>query len=137
LRSLKPIFSNKINNSDLNFNDSEASLAAAQKIAHIGSWELDVVKNKITWSEEVFRIFGLDSTAPEPTSAQLLQMCHPEDRDLFQQTVTLTISQGISYKREFRFLHPSGQIIYVEGRGEAVFSETGEVIKLSGNSDGY
>jgi PAS domain S-box-containing protein len=116
----------------LKLQQSEASLAAAQKIAHIGSWEFDVVKNKITWSEEVFRIYGLDSTAPEPTFAQLLQMCHADDRDLFQQTVTLTISQGIPYKKEFRFLHPSGQIIYVEGRGEAVFSETGEVIKLLG-----
>ncbi|MEG4025197.1 PAS domain-containing protein [Microcoleus sp. S13C4] len=116
----------------LKLQQSEASLAAAQKIAHIGSWEFDLVTNKITWSEEVFRIFGLDSSATEPTSAQLVQMCHPDDRDLFQQTVTLTISQGISYKREFRFFHPSGHIIYVEGRGEAVFNETGEVIKLLG-----
>ncbi|MEG4218219.1 PAS domain-containing protein [Microcoleus sp. Pol14C6] len=116
----------------LKLQKSEASLAAAQKIAHIGSWEFDLVTNKITWSEEVFRIFGLDSSATEPTSAKLLKMCHPDDRELFQQTVSLTISQGISYKREFRFLHPSGQIIYLEGRGEAVFSETGEVIKLLG-----
>ncbi|MEG4069256.1 PAS domain-containing protein [Microcoleus sp. Pol11C2] len=116
----------------LKLQQSEASLAAAQKIAHIGSWEFDLVTNKITWSEEVFRIFGLDSSATEPRSAQLLKMCHPDDRELFQQTVSLTISQGISYKREFRFLHPSAQIIYVEGRGEAVFSESGEVIKLLG-----
>src|ERR671932_314102 len=95
----------------LKLQQSEASLAAAQKIAHIGSWEFDVVKTKITWSEEVFRIYGLDSTAPEPTFAQLLQMCHADDRDLFQQTVTLTISQGIPYKKEFRFFHPGGQII--------------------------
>ena len=116
----------------LKLQQSEASLAAAQKIAHIGSWEFDVVTNKFTWSEEVFRIFSLDSTAPEPTSAQLLQMCHPDDRDLFQQTFTYAISQGISYKKEFRFLHPSGQIFYVEERGEAVFNETREVIKLLG-----
>ncbi|MEG3989775.1 PAS domain-containing protein [Microcoleus sp. S28C3] len=116
----------------LKLQQSEASLAAAQKIAHIGSWEFDLVTKKITWSEEVFRIFGLDSTATEPRSAQLLKMCHPDDRDLFQQTVNLTISQGISYKKEFRFLHPSGQILYLEGRGEAVFNETAEVIKLLG-----
>ncbi|MEG5066708.1 PAS domain-containing protein [Microcoleus sp. B3-A4] len=116
----------------LKLQQSEASLAAAQKIAHIGSWEFDLVTHKITWSEEVFRIFGLDSTATEPTSAQLLKMCHPDDRHLFQKTVNLTISQGISYKREFRFFHTSGQIIYVEGRGEAIFNETEEVIKLLG-----
>ncbi|MEP6545152.1 PAS domain-containing protein [Microcoleus vaginatus GB1-A2] len=116
----------------LKLQHSEASLAAAQKIAHIGSWEFDVVTNKSSWSEEVFRIFGLDSTAPEPTSAQVLQMCHPDDRNLFQYTVILAISQGIPYKKEFRFLHPSGQILYVEARGEAVFNETQEVIKLFG-----
>ncbi|WP_445241502.1 response regulator [Microcoleus vaginatus] len=66
----------------LKLQHSEASLAAAQKIAHIGSWELDLVTHKITWSEEVFRIFGLDSTATEPTSAQLLKMCHPEGQTL-------------------------------------------------------
>ncbi len=116
----------------LKLQQSEASLAAAQRIAHIGSWEFDVVTNKITWSAEVFRIFGLDSTAPEPTSVQLLQMYHPDDRDLFQQTVSLAISQGTSYKKELRILHPGGQIRYVEGRGTSVFNETGEVVKLLG-----
>ncbi len=116
----------------LKVQQSEASLAAAQKIAHIGSWEFDVLTNKITWSEEVFRIFGLDSTAPEPTSAQVSQMYHPDDRDLFEQTVSRAISQGIPYKKEFRILHPSGQIGYIESRGEVVFNETGEVIQLLG-----
>ena len=116
----------------LKIEQSEASLAAAQKIAHIGSWEFDSLTNKITWSEEVFRIFGLDSTAPEPTSVQVLQMCHPDDRELFQQTVSLAISQGISYQKEFRILHPGGQIRHVEARGASVFGDTGEVIKLLG-----
>ncbi len=116
----------------LKVQQSEASLAAAQKIARIGSWEYDLLTNKITWSEEVFRIFGVDSTAPEPTSVELLQMYHPDDRDLFQQTVSLAILQGTSYKQEFRILDMGGQIRYLETRGEAVFNETGEVIKLFG-----
>ncbi|MBE9183797.1 PAS domain-containing protein [Microcoleus sp. LEGE 07076] len=117
----------------LKLQQSEASLAAAQKIAHIGSWEFDVITNKITWSEEVFRIFGLDSSAPEPTYVKFLQMCHRDDRDFFQETVSFAISQGISYKKELRILHPSGQIRHVEARGTCVFSEeTPEVIKLLG-----
>ncbi|MFS8117112.1 MAG: PAS domain-containing protein [Microcoleus sp.] len=116
----------------LKLQQSEASLAAAQKIARIGSWEFDVITNKITWSEEVFRIFGLDSTASEPTYLELLRMYHPDDRDLFKQTVSLAISQGISYKKELRILNYSGQIRYVEERGTSVFAETGEVIKLLG-----
>ena len=116
----------------LKLQQSEASLAAAQKIAHIGSWEYDVLTNKITWSEEVFRIFGLDSTALEPTYAEITEMYHPDDRELFQQTITLGISRGTSYKKEFRILHTGGQIRYVEARGESVFNETGQVIQLLG-----
>ena len=116
----------------LKLQQSEASLAAAQKIAHIGSWEYDVLTNKITWSEEVFRIFGLDSTALEPTYAEITEMYHPDDRELFQQTITLGISRGTYYKKEFRILHTGGQIRYVEARGESVFNETGQVIQLLG-----
>ncbi|WP_333269167.1 MULTISPECIES: PAS domain-containing protein [unclassified Microcoleus] len=116
----------------LKLQQSEASLAAAQKIARIGNWEFDRLTNKIIWSEEVFRIFGLDSTAPEPTYVQIVQMYHPDDRELFQETVSLAVSQGTSYKKEFRILHPGGQIRYLEARGASVFNETGEVIKLLG-----
>jgi PAS domain S-box-containing protein len=116
----------------LKLQQSEASLAAAQKIAHIGSWEFDLLTNKITWSAEVFRIFGLAPTASEPTYVELVEMHHPDDRDLFQKAVSLAISQGTSYKKEFGILHPGGQVRYVEARGTSVFNETGEVIKLLG-----
>ncbi|TAG92181.1 MAG: PAS domain S-box protein [Oscillatoriales cyanobacterium] len=111
---------------------SEAGLATAQKIAHIGSWEFDIFSKKITCSEEVYCIFGLDSTQSEPTYLELLEMYHPEDRDCFDLTLKLAISEGIDYKKEFRILHTSGQVRYTEARGGAVFNETGEVIKLFG-----
>jgi len=111
---------------------SEASLAAAQKIAHIGSWEFDIFSDKITWSEEVFCIFGLDPSQPEPTPIQILEMYHPEDKDSFDRTLKLAISEGIDYKKEFRILHSNGQVRYTEARGGSVFNETGEVIKLFG-----
>ncbi len=111
---------------------SESSLAAAQKIAHIGSWEFDVFSEKITWSEEVFCIFGLDATQSEPTHLELLEMYYPEDRDCLDQTLKLAILEGVDYKKEFRILHTSGQVRYTESRGSSVFDETGEVIKLFG-----
>lgn len=111
---------------------SEASLAAAQKLARMGSWKFDLRSQKITWSEEVFRIFGLDPAEPEPTYPQLLEMYHPEDREFFNQTVNLAICEGKPYKQELRIVHPGGQIRYVEVRGEAIFDKTGEVIQLLG-----
>jgi PAS domain S-box-containing protein len=111
---------------------SEASLAAAQKIAHIGSWEFDVLSEKITWSEEVFCIFGLDPTQSEPTHLELLEMYYPEDRNCFERTLKLAISEGIDYKKEFRILDANGQVRYTEARGASVFNDIGETIKLFG-----
>jgi PAS domain S-box-containing protein len=111
---------------------SEASLAAAQKIAHIGSYKFDLIAEKITWSEEIFRLFGVDLGVPEPTYQQFLEMYHPDDREFFDRTISLAISKGTSYKIESRILHPSGQIRYVEIRGEAVLNNTGKAIKLLG-----
>ena len=111
---------------------SESSLAAAQKLARFGSWKFDILGQKITWSEEVFRIFGLDPAQLEPTYAELNEMYHPDDREFFNQIVNLAISEGKPYKEELRILHPGGQIRYIEARGEAVFNETGEVIQLLG-----
>ncbi|MEG4394330.1 PAS domain-containing protein [Microcoleus sp. BROC3] len=116
----------------LKLQQSEASLAAAQKIAHIGSWEFDVILNKFTWSSEVFRLFNLDPAIPEPTYFQLLEMYHPDDRELFDQTIKLAVSEGIPYKIELRILPCSGHIRYVEIRGETIYSESGEVIQLLG-----
>ncbi len=116
----------------LKLQQSEASLAAAQKIAHIGNWEFDLLTNKITCSEELFCIFALDSTSPEPTYLELLEMYHPDDREFFQQTVSLAISLGTSYKKEFRILDSCGQIRYTETMGTPIINETGEVIKLLG-----
>jgi PAS domain S-box-containing protein len=112
--------------------ESEASLSAAQKIARIGSWKYDARSERFIWSEEVFRIFGLDRDAPEPTYSELLEMFHPDDRELLEQTVNHTILTGKPYKKEFRILHASGNIRYLETRGEAIFNEAGEVIQMLG-----
>ena len=111
---------------------SEASLAAAQKIAHIGSWKFDILAGKITWSEEVFRLFSVDLATPEPTYLELLEMFHLDDREFFNQTIGDAISKGTCYKIESRILHSNGQIRYMETRGEAIFNETGQVIQLLG-----
>ena len=111
---------------------SEANLTAAQRIAHIGNWEFDVLTGKLTYSEEHFRIFGLDPANREPTYAELIKQIHHDDRASFQQTVSRALTDGISYKHDFRILRSDGQVRYVEGRGEAVVNYCGQVIQLFG-----
>jgi PAS domain S-box-containing protein len=110
----------------------EANLLAVQRIAHFGIWEFDVVSQQLTWSEEKFRIFGLDPTQSEPTYTQLIEMIHPDDRANFEQAVSRALANGTSYEIVFRIKRPNGQVRYIETRGEAIFSSSGQVIQLFG-----
>lgn len=111
---------------------SEANLATAQKIAHLGNWEFDVLTGGITWSEEKFRIFGLDPTLPEPTYAELIEKIHPDDREVFQRVAEEAIALGTSYELDYRVLRPNGEVRYVEGKGETVVNDAGQTIGLFG-----
>lgn len=111
---------------------SEAYLAEAQKIGHIGSWEFDVATQVITWSDEVFRIFGLDPEQSAPTYSQHLQQIHPDDREIWQNTVQVAIAQRTCYRFDFRILQPDGSIRYVNVRGKVKCNEQGQVTQLFG-----
>lgn len=111
---------------------SEASLAAAQKLAQIGSWSYDVQTQTIEWSEQVFRIYGLEPTQGEPSYTQHLERVHPDDRALFQTNIQTAIALGQSYEHEIRIFRPDGTLCYTLGQGQALQNEQGEVIQLFG-----
>ncbi len=111
---------------------SEASLASAQRIAHLGNWEFDLITQQITWSEELFHIFGLDPAQGEPSYAAFQQQIHPDDRPVLQAAIDQSIASGIPYEVGHRIFRPDGSIRYLLGRGEAIFNATGQAIKLVG-----
>ncbi len=113
--------------------ESERVLAEAQKIAHVGNWCCDCITQKITWSEETFRIYGFDPSLGEPPYEQLLQITHPDDVAVFLRNVERAVTEGISYEHEIRIIRPDdGRLRYTFGKGQAVFNDRGEVIKLFG-----
>jgi PAS domain S-box-containing protein len=113
---------------------SEANLAEAQRVAHVGNWEFDVLTQEITWSEELFHIFGFDPTQPEPTLDEHIQRIHPDDRALWQTIVRKVMVTGKPHQLDFRIVQPDGSIRFIEGKGEAVVNEQGQVIKLFGTA---
>ncbi|HEY9652878.1 MAG TPA: response regulator [Coleofasciculaceae cyanobacterium] len=113
---------------------SETNLLQAQKVAHVGNWEFDILTQTITWSEEKFRIYGLDSALGVPTFAELIEFVHPDDRELFQQSVSRSIAQGIPYEMDYRIRRSNGELRYIEARGEPVFNDSGQVIQLFGTA---
>jgi len=93
---------------------SEASLAAAQHIAALGSWEMDLGPvgysghNPLSWSDEVFRIFGYEPGGLEVTSENFFRAVHPEDRERVRQAVVEAIEQRQPYRIEHRILRSDG-----------------------------
>uniref|UniRef100_B8HVE3 histidine kinase n=1 Tax=Cyanothece sp. (strain PCC 7425 / ATCC 29141) TaxID=395961 RepID=B8HVE3_CYAP4 len=113
---------------------NEAALAEAQRMVHLGNWELDIATRKITWSDELFRMFGFDPHNPEPAYAEHFNYIHPDDRQLLQQRLERAMSEGIPYEIELRWLKTDGSIGYMEARGEAKYNPQGQIEKLFGTA---
>ena len=109
----------------------EAKLQEAQKLAHLGNWEFDLEGDKLTWSEEVFRIFGLDPKLPEPTLLEHRKQIHPDDLQLWLEQVEEIRQLGNPREYEMRILRPDGAVRYIYVKAQAIF-DGGKVIKLFG-----
>jgi PAS domain S-box-containing protein len=113
---------------------SEANLAKAQQIAHLGSYEVNVPFNDEDYrSDEIFRIIGLPSRAKEfSTKKYMRRYVHPADRERYWETVEHSISEGVPFDFEYRVVRPDGVVRYVHSVGEPVLDAKGRVIKLVG-----
>ncbi|MEG5015905.1 MULTISPECIES: AAA family ATPase [unclassified Microcoleus] len=109
----------------------EAKLQEAQKLAHLGNWEFDLEGDKLTWSEEVFRIFGLDPKLPEPTILEHRKQIHPDDIKLWLEAVEQISLLGNPCEYEMRILRADGAVRYIYLKAQAIF-DGGKVIKLFG-----
>jgi PAS domain S-box-containing protein len=113
---------------------SDTHLKTAQRIGKLGSWEFEVNTGKLTWSDEVFRIYGLEPSANPPDYEQLRLFIHPEDWQNFDQTVQAAMSLEQSYDLEHRIIQPNGTLIYVMARGEMVYNVSGQLTHIIGTA---
>ena len=107
---------------------SEERLKDAQKIASVGHWEYDLVNNQLKWSDEVFRIFGLNPESTKPSFEMFMEMIHPDDREMVNNTYLKSVEEKLEYKVEHRLSLQSGLIKYVEESGTTQYNESGEPI---------
>ncbi len=110
----------------------EANLASAQRIAHLGSWEWDLVRDQEYWSDEVYRIFGLTSQEFQATYKAFLDAVHPSDRARVERAVQEAVQEGKPYSIEHRILRRDGTERVVQEQGEVVTDDTGKPIKMVG-----
>jgi len=88
--------------------ESEISLGEAQRIANIGSWEWNIQKDDITWSNELYSIYGVDPNTFTPTISSFADYIHPDDQETVNNIINQIISQGISVDFDFRIISTDG-----------------------------
>lgn len=111
---------------------AESRLLEAQKIARIGSWEYDIATATTTWSEELYRIYELDSTQKPLPNEQLIERFHPEDRSRYLTMVRDQAMKGQSFEIDLRLIRRDGSLTYIEVRGKPVYDEKRQLLRLFG-----
>ncbi len=113
---------------------TDTHIKTAQRIGKLGSWEFEINTGILTWSDEVFRIYGLEPSTEPPSYAELQQYIHPDDWELFHHTVETAINSQKAYDLEHRIIQPNGRLIYVLAKGEMVYDNSGQLTHIIGTA---
>lgn len=106
---------------------SETVLRRAQEIALVGSWEFEVDKNQLAWSDETYRIFGVDPKTFRPSYGAFLKLVHPDDRARLDEAYTSSVREGRdSYECEHRIIR-QGEVRYVMEKCEHERNAEGKI----------
>ena len=111
---------------------SEARLKEAQRIAKVGSWELDLLNNTLVWSDEIFNIFDIDQTKFEASYDAFLNAIHPDDRELVNKAYNDSLINRTPYEITHRLMMNDGSIIYVRETCESFFDSDNKPVRSVG-----
>ena len=112
--------------------NSEASLTNAQRIAHLGNWEWNIVTNELRWSEEIYRIFGLTPQEFGATYDAFLNSVHPDDREFVKKSVNDALYEKMPYSIDHRIVLPDDSERIVHEQAEVIFDSAGKAIQMNG-----
>jgi diguanylate cyclase (GGDEF)-like protein/PAS domain S-box-containing protein len=118
--------------SEMELRRNRRRLEQAQAIAHMGSWEWDVRANKVTWSDELYRIYGLEPGEFAATFEGYLERVHPDDQEHVQATIGRALADHRSFEFEERIIRPNGSLRVLESQGEIQTDSEGDVVRMIG-----
>ncbi len=109
-----------------------AAAAEAERIAQIGYWDLDLQRNALTWSDEIYRIFEIDSKHFRASYEAFLDAIHPEDREYVHEAYTGSVRSRVPYNIVHRLLMKDGRVKYVRERCETSYDAAGHPLRSIG-----
>lgn len=104
----------------------------SQRIAHIGTWRLNVETNEVVWSEELYKMYGFDSSLPVPPYTEHMKLFTPESWALLSVSLEKTRTLGIPYELELKTVTKEGSNGYMWVRGEAEKDGDGKIVSIWG-----
>jgi PAS domain S-box-containing protein len=112
--------------------ESERLLADAQRLAKLGSWELDLVTNHLQWSDQIYRLFEIDPAQFGASYEAFLAVVHPDDRQLVDETYRRSVRDRTPYAVEHRLLMPDGRVKHVVEQGQTSYADGGAPLRSTG-----
>jgi PAS domain S-box-containing protein len=112
---------------------SEAMLAQAQRLAHIGSFEWDIASNSVTWSDELCRIHGLEPGTFEGTYETFLKRIYPEDVEQVKSSIFDALRKASAFVFEHRIVRTDGSVRTLQTRGDVIVGSDGHAVKMAGS----
>jgi PAS domain S-box-containing protein len=112
--------------------ERERQLAEAQAIARLGSFEWDLASDRLIWSAELSRIYGLGTDRSSGSFAEFVERIHPEDRAAAARTLRRAARQGTPFREDVRIVRPDGELRLVTSWGEVTRDERGRPTRVLG-----
>ena len=113
-------------------NERARKLARAERIAHVGSWEVDLAANRLTYSDEALNIHGLSREAFDGTLSAAIDLAHPDDRGRVTAAIHATLYEGKPFAIEYRIVRPDGGVRFVHAEDEVVRDASGKPVRAFG-----
>ncbi len=111
---------------------SEASLANAQRIGNMGSWEWNIAADELFWSDQIFRIYDMEPQEFGNTYEAFLERVYPSDRSHVEESVEQAINDHTRYDVKHRIILPTGEVRIVHKLGEVEYSAAGQPLRMTG-----
>ena len=112
--------------------ENEENLAEFQRIAHLGSWEWNVKSAEVYWSDETYRIYGYEPGEFVPTVKKLMEVVHPDDRELVRNNIDAAFQKDRPYDFEHRIVRPDGERRFVYRQAKVYFDDEDEPQRMVG-----
>jgi PAS domain S-box-containing protein len=112
--------------------ESQERLSLALEVAHMVTWDFDILTNHLVAAGAVDLVFGLPRGSSVPSYEDFFNFVHPEDRKSVSQALTRSVEEGAEYRLEYRVVWPDGTLHWVSAEGQAYRDATGKPIRVVG-----